>query len=472
MSSLNQTLLLKSIKSRHFRKFITGSAEILLYWSIVGKAQGVKKEIQKNKYYISAALLSSLNENYNAGNISDYAINRFLSSLLSPNYFANPKKAKAKAAFKEKYGVFPPAFLTISPTNKCNLNCEGCYAESGSMKNEKLPYEVLSKAVKESRDSFGGSFIVISGGEPFLYEDGGKTLFDLWKEYDDMYFMVYTNGTLINKDTASKLAELGNVSPAISIEGFGVETDKRRGYGVHKSILSAFKTLREHKVPFGVSVTATAQNASILLDDSFYDLYFGKAGALYMWQFHLMPIGRGAESHKNLISPEQRINLYAKWKQILQSKKYLVADFWNSGVLANGCIAYGREGGYIYIDWNGNIMPCVFIPYFVDNINDLYSNGKTLSDALFSDFFINGRNWQKSYSFTENPKNLLLPCSIRDHYDNFRKNIVTKGVKPENEEAGKALFSQSYFQMMGDFDRELKERADAIWKQEYGGEIS
>jgi MoaA/NifB/PqqE/SkfB family radical SAM enzyme len=47
-----------------------------------------------------------------------------------------------------------------------------------------------------------------------------------------------------------------------------------------------------------------------------------------------------------------------------------VGDFWNSGVAAEGRIAYARPGGYFYVNWNGNVTPCAFVPYYKDNIVD------------------------------------------------------------------------------------------------------
>ena len=116
-------------------------------------------------------------------------------------------------------------------------------------------------------------------------------------------------------------------------------------------------------------------------------------------------------------------------------------------MLSRGCIAYGRSGGYIYIDWRGNVTPCAFVPYYVDNIYDLYNNGKILSDALFSGFMKNGRRWQREYGFGnwKKPKNWLMPCSIRDHYEIFRNSILPKDAKPEDEKAKEALESDEFY---------------------------
>jgi len=288
-----------------------------------------------------------------------------------------------------------------------------------------------------------------------------------------MYFLFYTNGTLITKDVAKRLAELGNVTPAISIEGYEKETDERRGAGVYKRILESMKNLREVGVPFGVSITATSMNFDILMEDKFYDFAFKELGAIYMWMFQLMPIGQACDMRDCMINPEQRIKLYRKWEYLLKEKKYPIADFWNSGVLSNGCIAYGRDGGHLYIDWNGNIMPCVFVPFFEDNIIKLYNQGKKLTDSLFSELFINGRKWQEDYGYgysRRNPDNWLMPCSIRDHFSNFKKNIVTKKTKPEDKFAGEALKSGDYERALNEFDKKLEDKSLPIWKEEYLGE--
>ncbi len=302
-----------------------------------------------------------------------------------------------------------------------------------------------------------------------MYKSEGKTLLDIFQKYNDMFFLVYTNGTLIDEETAAELAKSANVTPAISVEGFEKETDQRRGAGTHKKILEAFERLRQAGVPFGISVTATSKNVDLLLEDEFYDFYFSGQGACYMWEFQLMPIGRGKDEIDLMVRPQERLQLYRKWEQLLSEKKYCIADFWNSGVLSRGCIAYGRSGGYIYIDWHGNVTPCAFIPYYVDNIYDLYNNGKILSDALFSDFMKSGRKWQCEYGLDnwKKPRNWLMPCSIRDHYEIFRNSVLPKYAMPEDEKAKEALESDEYFEVLKNYDKELEGLTEKIWTNEY-----
>ena len=107
--------------------------------------------------------------------------------------------------YKEKYGELPPTFIVFSPTQKCNLKCIGCYAASGADTAATVPYPLVDRVAGEVHDLFGGRFITISGGEPFLYRSDGKTLTDIYKKYNDMLFLVYTNGTVINEEVARSL---------------------------------------------------------------------------------------------------------------------------------------------------------------------------------------------------------------------------------------------------------------------------
>ncbi len=462
--------LLKRIFSiKKGRELLLKKFKKKVYDVLVVKDKAFLKQVQLKKYEFLIAMLESAKRNLDKGFISKKVLNRIIDTLVNGALLKRDIQKQIKNKFKKKYGVFPPHFIVLSPTQRCNLHCVGCYA-SAKINAASLPYKVVDRIVGEVYHEWGSRFITISGGEPLMYQDNGKTLFDIWKKYKNIFFLFYTNGTFLTKDVAKKLASLGNVTPAISVEGFEKETDERRGKGIFKRILKAMENLREAGVPFGVSVTATAKNAKVLLGDKFYDFFFKEQGASYMWMFQLMPIGKAREMRELMITPKQRIKLYRKWENLLKKKKYCIADFWNSGVLSNGCIAYGRaDQGYLYIDWNGNIMPCVFVPYYKDNVLDLYSKGKKLAHALFSDFFINGRKWQKNYGLkdTRKPNNWLMPCSIRDHWDTFRKSILPKDAKPEDTSAKLALKSKTYNKTLEKFDKELKKLTEPIWKKEY-----
>ncbi|MCE5330737.1 MAG: radical SAM protein [Bacteroidales bacterium] len=470
----NKNINLKAIKSLYGfklgRKLISSQANSQLYKRMVEGDSPSMRTIRMKKYEWTTTLINRVMVNIDKKYISKQSVDRLLDVLVAGAFHADIEAYhRERDKFSLKYGIQPPSFLVISPTQRCNLQCTNCYANSDSKTVPHLSYEVLDRIVKDFRDETGGRFIVLSGGEPLLYRDGDKTLFDLFQKYNDIFFMFYTNGTLINKEMAGKLHQLGNAIPAISVEGFEKETDNRRGQGVHKKILQAFENLRGIGMPFIISVTASNENTDVLLSDEFYKYYFDEQGASFMWLFHVMPIGRGKAAFEAMPTPEARLKLYRKWEKLTKERKYPVADFWNSGVLTDGCIAYGRKGGYCYIDWNGDIMPCVFVPYTVDNINRIYAEGKTLWHALNSNLMKNGREWQNKTQLENrnNPNNLLMPCSIRDHYKNFKENILTSDTKGSDSIADEILHDAEYYENLVKYDEELSKITEPVWEEEY-----
>jgi MoaA/NifB/PqqE/SkfB family radical SAM enzyme len=414
-------------------------------------------------------IVNQLMKNCDRGFISKKYVEKsweiFMKNMLESD---TSEKSAVKKKYIEKYNVAPPGFFTISPTQKCNLRCIGCYAESQAQTMASLPYWVVEKAIREMRDICDSTFVVVSGGEPFVWNEAGKDIISIAETFQNMFFLVFTNGLLLYGDRLERMAETGNITPAISVEGFEKETDDRRGKGVFKQILENIEHLKKIGIPFGISVTATKKNINSLLEDKFYEYWFDEVGATYMWMFHLMPIGRAKDTMDLVLSPEERVNLLKEWEHIMFDKGYFVGDFWNAGAGSRGCMAYAREGGYFHIDWNGNIMPCVFIPYYKDNIIELYQNDKTIVDALMSDFFTRGRSWQEEYGYLKDPSgNFFAPCSIRDNYKCFREKILSDDIKPENENAKIALHDPEYFEKMAEFGEKIRKLTKPLWDERH-----
>ena len=383
----------------------------------------------------------------------------------------NNRNSSVAQSFESNYGFPPPGLLTISPTKRCNLKCTGCYASSSANTGISLDFNIVNRIIQEEKDLWGAHFTVVSGGEPFMYKSHGKDILDLAQLHPDTFFLVYTNGTLINKETAQRIAELGNITPAISVEGFEKETDERRGKGVHKRILQAFKNLQEAGVLYGISVTATKNNAELILSNEFINYYIKQKGAYYIWIFQYMPIGRSC-SLELMVSPEQRMEMLKKTRHLMYEKELFVADFWNSATLSNGCISAGRKGGYIYIDWNGNVMPCVFNPYTSHNILKVFESGGNLNDVLFSPLMKKIREWQINYSTNDKSGycgNMFAPCPIRDHHKDMRKILDETNAQPADKSAEIALHDDFYYRGMCQYGEMVEDITGEMWENEFLG---
>lgn len=294
----------------------------------------------------------------------------------------------------ESEGVSAPNLVVISPAMRCNLDCVGCYA-GNCTKADDLDPEVMDRVITEAKE-LGIRFFVITGGEPFVY----RPLLELFEKHSDVFFQVYTNGTLIDEMMAERLVELGNVAPAISIEGFREETDARRGDGTYDRVLRVMDNLSEKGAVFAFSATASRLNIGTITSDEFADMMIEK-GTAYGYYFSYVPIGKSPDL-TYMPTAQERNRLRHGVGRIRTEKPILVADFWNDGYLTGGCLAAGRK--YVHINNHGDVEPCVFCHFATDNVKDT-----TLLEALQSPFFKSIRARQPF------GHNLLRPCPLIDH---------------------------------------------------------
>ena len=387
-------------------------------------------------------------------------------ALLSP-----PGAGPVRQRFRAAYGCNPPWFVVIAPGRTCNLHCEGCYADSTSAAVG-LPWHVVDRLISEARELWGIPLVVFSGGEPLAYRSEGKGVLDLVQKHHDCLYLMFTNGTLIDETVARRLADLGNLTPAISVEGLQESTEARRGKGVFGRIIQAMSLLRLVGVPFGISVTATSSNCDEILSDRLLDLFFGEQAAFYGFIFHYMPIGRNT-AFERMPSAAQRLRLWRRSWEVIEKRRIFLFDFWNSGPLVEGCISAGREGGYMYIDWDGKVMPCVFAPYSVADVRQVYAGGGTLNDVWTAPFFQALRDWQHRYGYgqaePQREGNWLRPCPIRDHYPMFRELVERYGAVPEDEAARQALRDVAYYKALAAYGLDVAEFSQEVWEREYLG---
>jgi len=429
-------------------------------------------QVRQDKVDIAKALLESADQAMERKQISRNVLHRLLKTFLIKIILRQDDEAeKAAKRFAQRHEGIPPSTIVISPTKTCNLHCSGCYANSGPS-DERLEWDVFDRILTEAKELWGLRFFTISGGEPLAYRSQSKDLIDMVTKHSDCFFHMYTNGTLIDKGMAERLAGAGNLIPAISVEGFETRTDERRGEGIYQRILEAMANLRNAGVPFGISLTATRNNAEEILSDEFINFFFDEQQAVFGWIFQYMPIGRCFTLDLQ-VTPEQRLWMWKRTWQIIRQRKIFLADFWNCGTVADGCIAAGQGygGGYFYIDWNGKVMPCAFVPYSAGNIHEIYRSGGTLDDVYEFPYFKAIRKWQRDYALgkerAEECGNLLLPCSLRDHYASGHELIEKYHPEPEDEAADNALRDSEYYKGMVEYDEKLRKLFDPIWESEY-----
>ena len=438
------------------------------YLASRSEGYGGNQRVNREHTLTASAVLDTVDRLIARGAISPHLL-RVIMGLWGRALTTPPERKPAVMRFRETYGCDPPWFIAVSPGRACNLRCPGCYSSSDGSQ-ARLPWQLLDRVLGEAEELWGINLVVVSGGEPLAYRSEGKGLIDLVEKHSGSLFLMFTNGTLIDAATARRLERAGNLTPAISVEGLRERTDEARGSGVFDSAVQAIRLLGEAGVPVGISATATSRNCDELLSEPFVDLFFEELGAFYGFLFQYMPMGRSCDAG-SMPTPAQRLELWRRSWEIVENRKVFLFDFWNYGTMVNGCVAAGRERGYIHIDWNGKIMPCVFAPYSVGNIQDVYARGGTLNEVWEAPFFRAIREWQREYGYgKDDPRsigNRLAPCPVRDHHQLFRRWLDEYHPEPQDESSGLSFHAQGLHESLVRYGSEMRELSSPIWEKEY-----
>lgn len=307
----------------------------------------------------------------------------------------------------EKNNCNIPWAILMDPTSACNLNCTGCWAaEYGHQLN--LDFNTLDSIITQGKE-LGVYMYIYTGGEPLVRKGD---LIKLCEKHSDCEFLSFTNGTLIDEAFCQEMLRVKNFVPAISLEGFEMANDRRRGNGTYEKVMNAMKLLKKHKLPFGTSICYTSQNFEDVSSEAFFDLMI-ENGALFAWFFHYMPVGNSAVPEL-LLTPEQRKEMYYRIQQLREKKAIFSIDFQNDGEIVGGCIAGGRR--YFHINAKGDAEPCVFIHYSNANIHE-----QTLLEVLKSPLF---QAYHDNQPFN---KNHLRPCPMLENPEALRKMVKETG---------------------------------------------
>jgi len=313
---------------------------------------------------------------------------------------------------REKYGCNIPFQILFDPTSACNLHCRGCWAGEYH-KHENLSLAEMDGIVTQAK-KLGTRVFMLTGGEPLTRKDD---VLKVAARHRECTFLIYTNATLIDRALARETKRLGNISFAVSVEGFKATNDARRGEGAYDRSMQAIDLLREEKCLFGISVCYTSENLETVTGDAFLEEMIAR-GVKFGFYFHYMPLGKGA-APELMPTPEQRERLYARLRELRNSKTgkpMFLMDFQNDGEYVGGCIGAGRN--YFHINAAGDMEPCVFIHYSDSNVRE-----HTLLEALQRPLF------QAFYKGQPFSRNHLRPCPMLENPDLLRGIVKDTGAK-------------------------------------------
>ncbi|ACV22199.1 Anaerobic sulfatase-maturating enzyme [Slackia heliotrinireducens] len=213
-----------------------------------------------------------------------------------------PGAGPAAQAYEERTGIKAPKIVAWEITRSCNLACAHCRAAAHC-----TPYPgELSldecKAVMDDIASITDPILILTGGEPLMRKD-------IWEIIDyahekGLHPVIGTNGTLIDDETAKKIAEHGIPRVSVSIDFPDAEgQDAFRGEkGAFEGTVEGIKNLQKHGV--GVQINTTITKMNNLLVDDIHDLA-QELGAVAFHPFLLVPTGRGEDLIDVELTPDE-----------------------------------------------------------------------------------------------------------------------------------------------------------------------
>jgi MoaA/NifB/PqqE/SkfB family radical SAM enzyme len=272
-----------------------------------------------------------------------------------------------------KRGEYFPPFLYLSIINSCNLRCQGCWVDVEE--KDAIELDTLNRAITDAKQH-GNAFFGILGGEPFMHPQ----LLDLLAAHPDCYFQLFTNGQFITEKVATRLREIGNATPLVSIEGREITSDERRG---RKEVFN--RTLRglDHclrgKLLTGVATSVCQSNIDELLTEDWLRELIAR-GVHYVWYHSYRPVGPKMNAQLAL-RPDQLVRVRRFVAEMRAKVPIAIIDAYYDG---NGRALCPMSTGISHhISPRGDIEPCPIIQFAAETIRDPRGLYATIRDSAF-----------------------------------------------------------------------------------------
>ena len=146
-------------------------------------------------------------------------------------------------------------------TQRCNLKCVHCYAHALEEEGNDPISTDQAKVMIDDLAKFGAPVMLFSGGEPLVRRDMPELA--KYAVSKGMRAVISTNGTLITREKAKILKEVGLSYVGVSLDGGEDIHDAFRGVkGSYKKALEGLDYCRDEGIKVGLRFTINKRNAS------------------------------------------------------------------------------------------------------------------------------------------------------------------------------------------------------------------
>ncbi len=186
-------------------------------------------------------------------------------------------------------------------TRRCNLKCVHCYAQAKDKAYDNELTTTEGKALIDDLARFGSPVMLFSGGEPLMRPDLPEMA-----EYavsKGMRAVISTNGTLITREMAHTLKEIGLSYVGISLDGMQEIHDRFRAVkGCFEDALEGIRNTQEAGIKVGLRFTINKFNVGDI--PAVFDL-LEEMDIPRVCFYHLVYAGRGSRLVEDDLTHEE-----------------------------------------------------------------------------------------------------------------------------------------------------------------------
>lgn len=301
---------------------------------------------------------------------------------------AYKKKMQAK-----EYAI---QLIELNYSNQCNFRCQHCFSKNLSPGGAKIPIAAVRDLANQAHE-LGAWQWHLQGGEPTLWPE----LQQVVEAIDPSRFHLFltSNGSLMTRDLAKMLADIGVDKVSVSIDSFDAAAHDafRRHEGAFEKAMEALTHVRDAGMEANINTCVTSQNAR---SEELMDLMRLAEERNFTVLFVIAaPVGAWAGRRDLLISEDDVRHLL----EIKKRYPFVHRDLYPFLGVEWGC---RTVNGLVYVTPEGDVLSCPFIHIKLGNIHT-----ERLADIL-------RRGWRVKYFRDFSDK-----CLVGEHREFIEKII-------------------------------------------------
>lgn len=269
-------------------------------------------------------------------------------------------------AFKIHKTNLYPSFISIEPTNICNLQCPECPTGNGSSKVEKGKISIdLFRSIIPQIQKRAIFVNVYFQGEPFIHESIIKMASLIHKA--KMISSISTNAHFINSGNAAEIVKSGITKIIVSLDGHNQETyELYRRNGQLEKVLQGIEALSNAKKELKSNTPLIELQCLLFKHTEHKQAEIKALGKKYGANITVFKTAQFYSTENIAMLPETKNSRYKIQNNSLLRTQKIKNKCWR---MWSSCV----------ITWQGNIVPCCFDKnhsFSYGNLND--SNFETI----------------------------------------------------------------------------------------------